>query len=53
MILPYRSKPPRQTWPDYWRSERGAWAGLGFALAAFFVVPIVAYIAWMAVQSIL
>lgn len=53
MILPYRTHPQRQTWTDYWRSERGAWTGLGQALATFLVLPIVAYIAWMAVQSIL
>ena len=53
MIIPYRTKPRLQTWLDFWKSERGAWAGLGFALAAFVVLPIVAVIAWMAVQSIL
>ena len=53
MILPYRSKPRSLTWTAYWQSDRGAWTGLALALAAFFVFPIGAYIAWMAVQSIL
>ena len=53
MILPYRTKPRPQTWTEFWKSEQGAWAGLGLALAAFFILPIVASIAWMAVQSFL
>ena len=53
MILPYRTRRLRETWTDYWKSERGAWFGLWISLAVFVVVPIVAYVAWMAVQSIL